>query len=633
MARAALRSSSKRDTSAVDFTVALDPITDAEERARAARRTLMEYADLMPEPNIGPLRFDDFPFQVEWYSEEVADAEEVVLRKGAQVGASGYGIRWCIQRVDQYRRTGLYVMPGDEHVRAFGDERIEPAIEESNYLQTRIRGKFVRNKHLKRIGSTFLHLRGSNSKAGAQSIAAQFVFLDERDLLDQTNVPHIERRISGARQLGMTPQVRHAGYPLLPNTGIDLIWQSSDQRVWHVLCRECGDEQPITWEGNVRWTTPGYHEGESEENPKGDPELPLRVMRAGTDAFEDRKSIEDVWRQCRSCGASLEDSSPGAKDGALRSGDWIPMRPGAKVIGFHVWRGMVPTTDLGAMVVASRGTSEAEREAFAALDLGLPYSQGDASLSDEDLARACSFGIPMVHRYVGSNPTTMGVDVAGERDLNVQIDEQLPAEHPGVPNPRRTLWAGTCSTFEQVADLIQRFGVQIVAIDSNPERRMAKALRSTFPGRVFLVEYGFKPQDEPLKITMDEAGMPLKVRVNRTDAIDAMMDSVRQVRWRPPANPPPGWQAQMKSLHRVTSLDKNDVPVRTYVTTGTDGDDYAHAATFGLVATELWRMALRVQAELQARAGRVMSQEEMGFRGVRLASDDDRYEPGFGGGE
>jgi hypothetical protein len=603
------------DISSFDFAAAAaDELALAEEQEVASRREMMDYARLMPEPSVGELRFDDFPFQVEWYSEEVANCEEVVWAKGAQVGASGYGVRWVIRQVDQFSDTGLYVMPTLDDVFEFGDERVEPAIEESPYLLSRIRGKYVRNKRLKRIGRGFLHMRGSNSKSGAQSVAATFLFLDEADLLDQTNLPHILRRVTGARQRGKVPKIRWAGYPLLPNTGIDAKWQSSDQRVWHVRCLECDDEQPITWEENVRWTVPDRLDSSGE----------LRVMRAGADEYDDRTEIEHVWRQCRSCAASLEDTSPHRKDGAIRVGRWIPKRPGAPIIGFHVWRGMVPVTDLKQLVIASRGTKEEEREAFAALDLGRPHIGGDATLTDNDLERAMSFGVEQIEAYYGPNPTTMGVDVAGERDLNVQIDEQLPPERPGVPNPRRTLWCGTCETFEQVCDLIERFRVHVVAIDSNPERRMAKALRLTYPGRVVLVEY--RPNvyggPEPLVLVNDDAGLPLKAQVNRTDAIDGMMDAIRQVRQIPLRTPPPKWKAQMKALVRRTELDTKGRPVRRYITTGTDGDDYAHAATYALVATELWRTWIRVQAIREEAEGRHVPDEEQGFRRVRLAAYD-----------
>lgn len=606
-----------------DFAAATaDEWTAGEELAAQERRSMLEYAELMPEPGVGALRFEDFPFQVGWYADEVADAEEVVFAKGAQVGASGMGVRWCVRQVDQFGDTGLYVMPTDEVVEKFGDERVEPAIEESPYLQSRIRSKWVRNKHLKRIGRAFLHMRGSNSKAGAQSVAAQFLFLDERDLLDQSNLPMIMRRISGARQLGKVPKVRHAGYPLIPNDGIDLLWQQSDQRVWHVTCDRCGDEQPITWEENLRWTTPGFHEGERDGLEHGDPSLPLRVMRPGTDAHDDRKKIDAVWRQCRTCEAMFEDSAPGRKDGVLRAGRWIALRPDSSLIGFHVWRGMVPVTDLVEMVRASRGTKDIEREIFAALDLGRPYSSGESSLTDDVLARACAFGGERLDAYYGPNPTTMGVDVAGERDLNVWIDEQLPAEIEGVANPRRAVWIGRCATFEEVVQLVRLFRVHVVAIDSNPERRMAKALRATFPGRVVLVEYDHRWLSEPLKLESDPNGMPLKARVNRTDVIDGMMDAIRQVRSRPLRVPPAGWAAQMKALHRRTILNTKGLPEREYVTTGTDGDDYAHAAVYALVATELWRTFGMAQAKIAEARGQHVPDEELGFRRVRLSDYD-----------
>lgn len=637
MSTRVLRRTAPRVTVGYDFADdargGLDAATAPEEVE--APKPLREYAEEIPEPGGRALRFDDFPFQAEWYSEEVADAEEVVLAKSAQVGASGWGWRGAVRQADQFGDTGVYIFPTQDHVNEFGDERIEPGIEESSYLRTRIPQHFVHTKKLKRIGRGFLHLRGSNSRAGAQSVAAQFIYFDEYDLLDQTNLVHIERRISGARQIGKHPKIRRLGYPFTMNDGIDAAFSSSDQRVWHVVCGACGTEQPITWEENFRWKVPGYHEGESETNPRGDSSMPLRAMRPGSDAFDDRKALAEVWRCCRQCEASLEDTVPGKRDGPLRAGRWIKQNPESTIVGFHAWRGMVPVTDLRALVIASRATKEGEREAFMVLDLGRPYVTGEAALTDADLARACSFGEAQVEMYAGPLATTMGVDVAGERDLNVQIDAQLPPEAPGIPNPRQTLWCGRCSTFEQVADLIQRFRVHVVAIDSNPERRMAKALRATFPGRVVLVEYATTHDAPTLKLEADDVGVPLKVRVNRTDAIDGMMDAVRQVRQRPLRVPPPGWASQMKALVRKTELDTKGRPFRHYVTTGTEGDDYAHTATYALVATELWRAFGLVQQQLEEAQGHHLPDEEMGFRRVRLGIEDaeTNYHAGFGGME
>lgn len=573
-------------------------------------RPMREYAELIPEPGFGPLRFDLFPYQEAWYTAEIADAEEVVWMKSTQVGMSAYAWRWAVRRCDQFGDTVLYIFPTDTHVTEFGDERIEPAIEDSQYLKARIRARFVRHKRLKRIGRGFLHLRGSNSKAGAQSVAAQDLVFDEYDFLDQQNLPQIERRITGARQLGRHPRIRRLGTPTIEGEGIAAAYESSDKRVWMVRCDACSLEQEVTWEENVKW--------------RNEPDGP--VYRAGRDEYTDPDHVEEVWRCCKACEEPI----------AVAVGRWVATQPDRSVIGFHATRLIVPNTDLRQIVKASRKTRPQYVEAFENNDLGRPYSAAEASLDMPALLAACELGGPKVEAYVGFNPITMGVDVAGERDLNVWIDEQLAPEHPSIPNPRRALWIGTCSSFEQLVKLVEAFRPAVIAIDSNPERRMAKALRSTFaPGRVVLVEYDAKNASESIKVDTGEKGtplegVPLKARVNRTEAIDAMMDSIRQLRNLPLRDPPHGWFDQMRALKRKTVLDAKGNVSRVYATTGTQGDDYAHAAVYALVATELWRM--RGGANAMIPRDRHIPDEELGFQRVRLSGDNANitYRPGLG---
>lgn len=591
------------------FRVAREFESRASRVARDLSRPMREYAELIPEPGFGPLRFDLFPYQEAWYSQEVADAEEVVFLKSTQVGQSAWAWRWAVRRCDQFGETVLYIFPTDTHVTEFGDERIEPAIEQSPYLRSKILPRFVRHKRLKRIGLGFLHLRGSNSKAGAQSVAAQGLVFDEYDFLDQKNLPQIERRISGARQLGKHPRIRRLGTPTIDGFGIAQAFEESDQRVWMVPCSGCGLEQEVTWEENVRW--------------RNEPDGP--VMRPGHDVWLDRKGVHEVWRQCRACEERLD----------VREGRWVARMPGRPVIGFHATRLIVPNTDLAQIVVASRSTKPAEVEAFENNDLGRAYSAGEAQLDVATLLAACERGGPRHEVYTGAQPVTMGIDVAGERNLNVRIDEQLPPERPGIPNPRRALWIGEASSFADVEKLIRIFKPVVVAIDANPERRMAKTLRATFPGVVVLVEYDPSDRAEAIRLSeVGEAGtvlegVPLRVTVNRTEAIDAMMDSYRQLRNFPLADPPPGWMDQMRSLRRRAELDKKGRAVRKYVTTGTAGDDYAHADVYALVATELWRMRGGVAAAMQQES--MVPDEQLGFRRVRLAGDNPgiEYLPGF----
>jgi phage terminase large subunit GpA-like protein len=424
---------------------ALQGLAAVEAEQQGAAVTMMEWQAKVPEPGYGPLDFDRFPFQREWYSEEVARAAEVVLAKSTQIGASAYSWRWALRQADQFGDRTLYIFPTLEHVKDFGDQRIEPAIEASEYLRSKIRPKWVKHKTAKRIGRGWLLLRGSRGAgtgvarrqggtqqraAGAQSVAAQSIVFDEYDDLEPKNVAQLERRISGAKAQGKMPRIRRLGVPTIPGHGIDELFKRSDQRHWHVVCEECGEDQTITWEENVRWRMPGcdhvfapgrdLHQLEEEERAK------LGIQ------LDDPKVVGEVWRVCKSCSEPID----------VAKGRWVAHRPNASTIGFHASRLIVPDTDLQEIVRNSRKTQPHEVEAFENNDLGRAFSPSESSLSIEAITRAASKGLRVMvshGEYTTGFPRTMGLDVAGERDMHCRISEQLAPEEgaPRTRNPRR----------------------------------------------------------------------------------------------------------------------------------------------------------------------------------------------------
>lgn len=562
----------------------------------ANHRAIEEYATLIPEANTGSLKLDRFPFQREpFYSDEIADAEEVVYAKSTQVGATTGMWRWAVRLCDQFGETLVYLFPTKEHVTDFGDERIEPSIEASRYLQGRMPRGGTRRKTMKQIGEGKLILRGMNSKAGVQSIAAASLVFDEYDECDQKNIAQAERRITGAKAEGKIPRIRRLGRPSIPGYGIDAAYQESDRRMWHVTCTECGHEQVMNFSDNLRWRSAA---GED------------RVLRAGDDLFNTNKDVIEAWRACARCEASLEGK---INSGPIFTGRWIATKTGlGRVPGFHIPRFIVPYTDLTQIVKASRETKIGEIEAFHNADLGEAYAAADSRLTDDDLARAMAQGRPGQSVYDGRNPVTMGLDVAGERDLSCRISEHLP------DGTRRALAIWEPKDFEEVEQAMERFRVHLAVVDSMPERRGARGMAKNFPGRMYLVEYATEPRadawvyDEKREI----------VRVNRTEAIDAMMDSIRLVTNVPLKPGPPKYLEQMKSLVRRVELDTKERPVRTYIATGTQGDDYAHAETYDLVAAELLGAFTQVQQE-ESQQGEVLEADapvnlgygEIGYRG------------------
>lgn len=564
-----------------------------------ARRSMRDWSLLVPERD-APLSFAFFPFQEEWYSDEVATAREAIWMKSAQVGMSAYAWRWAARRSDQFGDRVIYFFPTDVHVREFGDTRIEPSIRSSDYLLRRISKEDVRQKGLKQIGNGYLSLRGLQSAVSVQSVDADAIVFDEYDLSDQGNLEQAERRISGAQAAGREPRLRRLGYPTLPGFGVHARYEASDQRVWLVTCPSCGVEQQILWE-NMRWRNP-----EMED-----------VLRPGKDVYDVRDDVEEAWRACGLCDASLEGAP-------LLTGRWVAQRPGPRrVIGYHVSRLIVPRTDLAQIVINSRATSPTAVELFYTLDLGLPYTSAESALTDEDLDRAKLDGLDEApYEYPGPYLVTGGLDVASERDLSIRVSEHLP------DGRRRALYIGEPVDFVEVMELMERYNIALLAVDSMPERRQAKALAATYPGRVALVRYDETRPDVDWKY--DEKKNTASV--NRTEAIDAMMDAIRHGQNVPLRNPPRNYHAQMKALKRRTEEDSKGRPRRVYVTTGTDGDDYAHAEVYDLVAAELWVQKQHVEGTLARAAGSQVADESVGFTRPRLdtGGEDGDYYPGFG---
>lgn len=568
------------------------------------QRIFKDYALRIPESKVGRLDLRHFRYQEEaLYGQEIATAEEACIRKSTQTGVSTAFWRWGVWRADQYGDTVIYFFPTKDHVTDFSVERIEPSIQESEYLLSRIPEHYVSQQGLKRIGIGWIHFRGINSFNAVQSVAADALVFDEYDDSDDRNVAHAERRIGGARAAGRTPRVRRIGRPSLPGYGIDAQYEQSDKRVWLIQCPSCGTKQEMTFADNLRWQT----------DAGGD-----EVLRAGDDAWEQIKDVTRAWRECASCGMSLEPKK-GEEFGPIHEGEWRATAKGpGRQVGYFVPRLIVPRTDLREIIVASRATSPSEVEVFHNADLGMPFASEDDEMTDFLLDRAMANGRDPVPDYSGRNSVTMGVDVASARDMHVRISEVLP------DGTRRALMIREVAEVSQIKEMMDAYRVSMCVIDSMPERRATKEVIRDFPGRAFHCDYSLQPNSDALRVNLDK----LTVQVNRTEAIDAMYQAIRERRNAPLTKPPRRYREQMKSLKRRLEEDTKGRPHHVYIKTGSYGDDYAHAEVYDLVAGELLGMVQGAQ-QLHEREGE-LGPEELGYEPVRLSSYNDHYDPGFG---
>lgn len=156
------------------------------------------------------------------------------------------------------------------------------------------------------------------------------------------------------------------------------------------------------------------------------------------------------------------------------------------------------------------------------------------------------------------------------------------------------------------------------------ERRHARTLAARNPGRVFLCRYDEQPEADAIRYDSEKN----LVTVNRTEAIDAMMDDVRHLQNVLISNLPPFYREQMKSLKRRVEEDSKGRPRKVYKKTGSVGDDYAHAETYDLVAKEMAGL-LEMYGQRVGEEDRQVEPEDYGVKRARLGWDADGYEAGF----
>jgi phage terminase large subunit GpA-like protein len=221
----------------------------------------------------GPFRTDRAPF-----IRKIADAlspsdpvQRVVFMKGAQVGGTEAGNSWLGFVIAHAPGPMLVVQPTVELARRFSKQRLEPLIETTPTLRSKVlpaRSRDSGNTILsKEFPGGMVIVTGANSAVGLRSMPARYLFLDEVDAYDgdvggegdPISLAEARQRTYGIRRktfLVSTPKI--AG-----RSTIEREYLASDQRRYFVPCPHCQHMQHLRFE-QLRWTkghpeTAGYH--------------------------------------------------------------------------------------------------------------------------------------------------------------------------------------------------------------------------------------------------------------------------------------------------------------------------------------------------------------------------------------
>jgi hypothetical protein len=416
----------------------------------------------------------------------------------------------------------MYLFPSRTGSGDFVRSRVNPIVESNpNAL-----GAYLRDTDsvsLKRVKGRNMIFRGTKSREGLRSDPVDAVFFDEFDLFPEGVAGAAQGRLAHSEM-----KIEHyLSNPTLPDHGIDVLFQLTDQRYWLLKCPKCNEYTCLE------------------------------------DTFPDCLAERGgkVVRLCQSC-----------RDGVLDPavGQWVAKRPSiTDWRGYHYSQLFSVFEDMGEFLNAYQALGKsADKEAFYNFRLGLPYVEAENRLDVEHVLSLCGdAGIPSSDR----GPCYMGVDQG--LGLHVTI---------GKMHPDRIVYIGVLKDWEELDRLMQDFRVVSCVVDAQPERRNAKGFADRFPGKVWLNFYsetqksGYAWNDDSRYVTS-----------NRTESMDEAyaMLAMQRVALPKRSQVTEEFAAHCHAVAR--KLDERDDGSRRYVYVKLKGaDHYMHSWNYACIARQ-----------------------------------------------
>lgn len=481
------------------------------------------------------LDFKRYPF-----IPEIIDGHSryTTILKGGQMGFSIA----CILRALEEARTEdlrgiLYLFPTDREVQDFSKSRFSTLMEQNRHVWGEDVVGNTDSAGLKEIGGSFIYFRGSGQKGGAtqkstsmlKSMPIDRIYYDERDEMDDSRVDAAEMRVTGS----LHPEETSLSTPTLPGYGVDLLYQSSDQRAWHWKCERCNG-----------WTC-----------------LELTYP----DCIVEPLNGNPFYR-CSKC-----------KEELVRSfGEWVAAKPHVKDHrGFYASQLCSPTrTPTDILAAHEKAISRGRLREFYNQVLARPFAEIEDVITAEQLNALVTEEVRSL-RHEG--PSAMGVDPGKPHWYTVRVRV---SDQDYVQIDR-----GRADTFEELARIAKKYNVKSGVMDQGADSTSVANFVKAHPGWWGCLYV------EQKKTGADWNPREKMVKVGRTFLLDQAHQTIINKRIHYPAKDE-FWEKefvpQMTNLAR-TIIENPETGARTakwVITGGQKNDHLRHADAYADLACE-----------------------------------------------
>ncbi|TYO95136.1 phage terminase large subunit GpA [Desulfallas thermosapovorans DSM 6562] len=285
-----------------------------------------------------PMEFGQHAFLLQPYRDW---SPRLVCIKAAQIGFSTMAILKTIWAAGKQARNCIYTLPTDDDVRAFAKSKVLPMIRNNPALEGMISSE-VDSIYQKQVGDAHIFWQGTKGQSKGIMITSDLNVHDELDRSDLATVETYESRVAHSDYKGRWI----FSNPSRPKVGVDIYWQRSDKKQWHIKCPRCNEWQPLDYFVNV--------------------------------CKERRKFI------CRKCHEVLPDE-------VRLTGEWVPEHPGRDWSGYHISQLMAPWITAKEIIEAEETKTQ---EYFYNFVLGLPVIGGANQVSRSIILQCCTEQAP-----------------------------------------------------------------------------------------------------------------------------------------------------------------------------------------------------------------------------------------------
>lgn len=429
--------------------------------------TVYDWALTYRRPNGRDFSLDRYPPLKALYDD---DHPNIVVMKPAQRGISEWAVNYSLFALDRgaeiwapglFGLNVLYLFPTEPAVLDFSKERVTLLSEETDLLarlfddpgNDKNSYDALRFKSIRKWNH--LYLRGPSPKM-LRGFRVDLLVLDEFDEIEESNKKSIA--LAEARQLGSEVRRRiYLSTPTLPGHGIHRRYLDSDRQVFEQQCPFCEEWVGFDFFNDV------FVDGEDRETWKNRTQDELRRAK--------------VCLRCPNCKSDWPERA------RLADGRWRAEQPEyTSVRGYKIPWWPFPMVNLAEMAATSVTQDWSEQEEFFRQGLGYPKQAEGGGITVE-----------MLHRLYAELPggrlpqgrpqnVTMGVDVGA------RLHFRISATFAGYIKPI-VISMGSVSRWEDLDNLMARFGVRLCVVDRLPELRDATAFSARHPGRVRRATY------------------------------------------------------------------------------------------------------------------------------------------------